>query len=387
MSNELELTSSISNQGKLTPTELKIINRKKVYEYVYQSRQTSKQDIAKALDLSLPTVTQHLSSFIDTGLVEKRGEYESTGGRKAQIIRCNATARISIGVEILKESIQIIAIDLYGNSLSEDSLPVAFRNEDSYYRQLGSWINAFVNSLSYPKENILGVCIAIQGLISPDGTTITFSEILQCTGVKLKTYQQYIELPCFLIHDTEAAALAELRDNSDLNNAIYLSLNRTFGGAIILNKQVLHGKELSGGIIEHMCISLNGPTCYCGKQGCIETFCSANALKHSANMELDDFFKLVHKGIPRCTKIWRNYLRYLAVAIDNIRMILDYDFILGGYLIRFMNESDIDLLTRYVKEQCAFDTSTFSFRISKLGSKAAMRGAAITLVEQFLQTV
>ena len=387
MSNDLELTSTVSNQGKLTPTELKIINRKKVYDYVYQTRKTAKQDIARALDLSLPTVTQHLSSFLETGLIEKRGEYESTGGRKAQIIRCNATARISVGVEILKESVQIIAIDLYGNTLKENFIPVTFRNEDSYYKQLGDWINTFADSLPYPAQNILGVCIAIQGLISPDGNTISFSEILHCTGVKLQTYQQYINLPCHLIHDTEAAALAELKDNSDLNNAIYLSLNRAFGGAIILNKQVLHGKELSGGIIEHMCISLNGPTCYCGKQGCIETFCSANALKHSANMELDEFFKLAHANVPRCTKIWRNYLHYLAVAIDNIRMILDYDLILGGYLIQFMNESDIALLTRYVKEQCAFDTSTFSFRISKLGSKAAVRGAALTLVERFLQSI
>lgn len=387
MQNDIELTSPITTQGKLTPTELKIINRKNVYNYIYLSKCTSKQDIANALNLSLPTVTQHLSSFIDAGLVEKRGEYESTGGRKAQIIRCNAMARVSIGVEILKEFAQIVAIDLYGNILKEDILPMPFSNEDYYYHELGTRINTFAHSLHCPPDNLLGVCIAVQGLISSDGETITFSEILRCTGVKRETYQQYIDAPCSLVHDTEAAALAEIKDNPNLSNAIYIALNRNFGGAIILNSQVLRGKVLSGSIIEHMCISPDGPTCYCGKRGCIETFCSADALRNSAQMELVDFFNLVHAGDSRCSNIWNEYLRYLALAIDNIRMILDYDFILGGYLIQFMNEDDIAILTNYVKEQCAFDTSSFKFCISKLGSNSAARGAAISLVEQFLKSI
>lgn len=387
MRREQRQDTILSSHEKLTPIELKKINHKKVYNYIYDVKRTSKQAIAKALELSLPTVTQHLADFIDAGLVEKRGEYESTGGRKAQIIHCNATARLAIGVELLKEQVQIVALDLYGTILNESSLPLRFVNEESYFQQLGQWINSFVHSLDYPIENILGVCISIQGLVSSDGETITFSEILHCTGTKRETFQAYIELPCHLIHDTEAAALAEIWSNSDIGNAVYLALNRNFGGAMILNNHVLHGRELSGGIIEHMCLSPDGPTCYCGKQGCIETYCSADSLKGAAHMELPEFFRRVHGGDPRCNKIWRNYLHYLAIAIDNIRMIADFDFILGGFLIQFMDQSDVELLTKYVKEQCAFDSPAFSFRISQNGSKSAKIGAALILVERFLTSI
>lgn len=387
MRREQRQDTILSSHEKLTPIELKKINHKKVYNYIYDVKRTSKQAIAKALELSLPTVTQHLADFIDAGLVEKRGEYESTGGRKAQIIHCNATARLAIGVELLKEQVQIVALDLYGTILNESSLPLRFVNEESYFQQLGQWINSFVHSLDYPIENILGVCISIQGLVSSDGETITFSEILHCTGTKRETFQSYIELPCHLIHDTEAAALAEIWSNSDIGNAVYLALNRNFGGAMILNNHVLHGRELSGGIIEHMCLSPDGPTCYCGKQGCIETYCSADSLKGAAHMELPEFFRRVHGGDPRCNKIWRNYLHYLAIAIDNIRMIADFDFILGGFLIQFMDQSDVELLTKYVKEQCAFDSPAFSFRISQNGSKSAKIGAALILVERFLTSI
>lgn len=377
----------LSSREKLTSSELKKINHKKVYNYIYDTKLTSKLAISKALELSLPTVTQHLAAFIAAGLVEKRGEYESTGGRKAQMIHCNATARLAIGVELLKEQIQIVALDLYGTILKEDSVSLQFANHEPYYQQLGQWTNAFVDGLGYPKENILGVCISIQGLVSSDGETITFSEILHCTGTKRETFQKYIELPCHLIHDTEAAALAEIWSNSDIGNAVYLALNRNFGGAMILNNHVLRGRELSGGIIEHMCLSPDGPTCYCGKQGCIETYCSADSLKSAAHMELPEFFRRLHGGDPRCWKIWRNYLHHLAIAIDNIRMIADFDFILGGFLIQFMDQGDVELLTKYVKEQCAFDSPAFTFRISQNGSKSAKIGAALILVERFLESV
>ena len=377
----------ISSRERLTPMELKKINHKKIYDYIYDTRLTSKQAISKSLELSPPTVTQHLSAFLESGLVEKRGEYESTGGRKAQMIRCNAMARIAIGIEVLKECVEIAAIDLYGTIFREASLLIRFSNEDAYYQRLGQWINDFVNSLSYPAEQILGVAIAIQGLVSSDGETITFSEILHCTGAKREAYQKYIDLPCRLVHDTEAAALAEIWHNPDICDAVYLALNRNFGGALILNNRMPRGRELNGGIIEHMCLSPDGPTCYCGKQGCIETYCSADSLKNTAKMELPEFFDRVHSGDPRCSKIWRNYLRYLAIAVDNIRMIVDCDFILGGFLIQFMNQADVDLLTKYVKEQCAFDTPAFTFRISQCGSKSAKLGAALTLVEQFLISV
>lgn len=377
----------LSTRERLTPIELKKINHKKVYDYIYETRLTSKLAISKALELSLPTVAQHLADFIESGLVEKRGEYESTGGRKAQMIRCNAVARIAIGIEILKESVQIVALDLYGATLKEDELILQFSNEEVYYQQLGSWTNQFIHSLDHPMDLILGVGISLQGLVSPDGETITFSEILQCTGTRRGAFQQYLELPCHLIHDTEAASLAEIWSNPDIVNAVYLALNRNFGGAMILNNRVLRGRELCGGIIEHMCLSPDGPTCYCGKQGCIETYCSADSLKNAAHMELPEFFSRVHGGDPRCCKLWRNYLRHLAIAVDNIRMIADFDFILGGFLIQFMDEADVELLTKYVKEQCAFETPDFTFRISRNGSKSAKIGAALTLVEQFLSSI
>ena len=39
-----------------------------------------------------------------------------------------------------------------------------------------------------------------------------------------------------------------------------------------------------------MCINADGPLCYCGNHGCLETYCSANALEHTSGLPIKDFF-------------------------------------------------------------------------------------------------
>jgi len=52
-----------------TTTDLKLINRNKVYQYIYEQGKVSKQDLVAALGLSLPTVSQNLTELFDMGLL------------------------------------------------------------------------------------------------------------------------------------------------------------------------------------------------------------------------------------------------------------------------------------------------------------------------------
>lgn len=372
---------------KLTQAEVRRMNRKQIFRYIYNSKSTSKQAIATALNLSLPTVSQNINLFMEQGLVKKAGVSSSTGGRKAELYCCDNLSRVAIGVELLKEGAEIVAIDLYGSILQKDSFPVPFENTDDYFQKFGKWVNRFSSSLPFPESKLLGVNIAIQGLVSGDGEYISYSEILNSTGLQRSMYQKHISLPCSIIHDTDASAIAEIWQRPDLVNAIYLVLNRNFGGILIINGQVFKGHELSSGTIEHMCLSPNGPLCYCGKRGCLETYCSANSLQAAAGLELSEFFSRVRKGDCQCSQIWEEFMHNLALAIDNIRMVIDCDFILGGYLLSFMNQDDFNALNRYVQEQCAFESKSFSIEFSQYGNDAPKIGAGIALIQRFFDSL
>ncbi|MCH1981527.1 ROK family transcriptional regulator [Ruminococcus sp. OA3] len=372
--------------NKITNNEIKRTNRNNVFTAIYHARQTSKQQLAKTLQLSMPTITQNLKELESLNLIRKDGFYESSasGGRKAQIIRCNETARISVGVEVLKKKAYIIAVDLYGTPLKQDTLTLPFQNNELYYCALGNWINSFIASLPYDKENILGVGIAIQGLISPDRSTILFGELMNCTGLYLEEFARFIKWPCIFIHDSEAAGFAEIWLSSDLNDSLFLWLNHNFGAALVINGKIHQGIGSLSGTLEHMTLVPNGRACYCGRSGCVEAYCSVDALEENAEETLETFFPKLRSGDGNCLHIWHQYLHYLAMTLNNTLMLIDCDLIFSGALRPYLIQDDLALLKQYMKELSSFPFYEPRLRMGASDQYAAVVGASLYQIIDFL---
>ncbi len=373
------------NSNITTSVDLRLTNRSNIFSAVYRLRSTSKQSLTQELKLSMPTITHGLKEMEALNLIHYGGLFDSTGGRKAQIICFSPNARIAVGIELLNEHARIVAIDLYGNILQESIYDHTLASDHAYFKNFCIYVNNFIENLPYPHDQILGIMIAVQGLVSPEGTHLTYNKIYPSCDFDLSTFQQYISLPCLLVHDSEASAFAEMWTHPNLRNMVYLALNRNFGGVLMLERKIHQGKELVSSVIEHMCLSPDGPLCYCGRRGCVETFCSANALQKQAGCSLEDFFGKIRRREPAALEIWHTFLKNLALTINNIRMLIDCDFILGGYLQPYLTQEDLVLLSGYVREGCAFSTQQFKPYKSNCGPKAASLGAALFLVSRFLQ--
>ena len=124
----------MSDKG-MTTINLKKINRSKVYQYIYKQKLASKLQIVQDLQMALSTVSQNLSLLEEEGLIERNGYFDSTGGRKAHAIRIVPDFKIAIGIGILKDMFHIIAVDLYGNVIHTDTIPLPYSNTAAYYEQ------------------------------------------------------------------------------------------------------------------------------------------------------------------------------------------------------------------------------------------------------------
>ena len=68
--------------------------RSNVYHYLYGAQEfCTRQSLAQALDLSLPTIYQNLTDLVDAGLVRYAGQSQSTGGRTPLLRRRPAPER------------------------------------------------------------------------------------------------------------------------------------------------------------------------------------------------------------------------------------------------------------------------------------------------------
>lgn len=377
----------MSEKG-LTNISVKKINRSKVYQYIYRKKITSKLQIVQDLQMGLSTVSQNLNLLEQDGLIEKNGYFESTGGRKANAIQIVSDFRISIGIGILKNMFHITAVDLYGNTLYTNTIPFPYSNTPDYYKQVTDKIKEFIATNQYDEEKILGVSIATQGIPSPDHSTVLYGNIMNNTGMILEDFSRYLPYPCYLEHDSKSAAFLELWKHPELDSAVVFLLNRNLGGAIITNHQIHQGSSMHSGTVEHICINPDGPLCYCGNRGCLETYCSANALEQAAGMNIKDFFSLLReKKSPQLTQIWKDYLHHLAFAMKNINLIIDAPIIISGYLAPYFLEDDIAYLTKHINVSSPFALNKEHIFVGTNGQYTPAIGAALFYVNQFIHAI
>ena len=377
----------MSEKG-LTTIALKKINRSKIYQYIYRSKLTSKLQIVQDLQMGLSTVSQNLNLLENEGLIEKNGYFDSTGGRKANAIQIVSDFRISIGVGILKNMFHITAIDLYGNTICTDTIPLTYSNTAAYYQQLTDKVKDFIEKNQYLEDKILGVSIATQGITSPDNTTVIYGNIMNNTGMRLKDFSRHLPYPCHLEHDSKSAAFLELWNHPELDSAVVFLLNRNLGGAIITNHQIHQGRSMHSGTIEHICINPDGPLCYCGNRGCLETYCSANSLEQASGMTIKEFFPLLReKKSPQLIQIWEDYLKHLAFAMKNLNLVIDAPIIISGYLAPYFTEEDTDYLLEQINSMTPFELEKEQLLVGTHGQYTPAIGAALFYVKEFIHSV
>lgn len=368
----------------ITPNLIKQNNRSLIYHYIYQNKKVSQQDISYDLRLSRPTVTTNLTSMEKEGLIQKNGQIDTEFvGRKAAAYSIVAKHRISIGVEILKKEVKMIAINLYGEKIDRMTYEIVYEYKKSYFKAVCEKILEFKDSLGCTDEQLLGIGFAMQGLVSPDRRSVLYGKIMDCTGLSIQEFTRYLPYPCSFIHDAYSAAVSEIWVSPELTDAFYLSLSKHLGAAIISKGEILAGKHGHNSTIEHIQMDPGGKLCYCGKHGCLETLCSLNVLLKEQET-LDVFFEKVRKREPAFGERWRIFLTDLARAINLLHLIYDTDFILGGYLAQYLCEEDLAFLYEQIRQLTPFEEAQDYLLISKMPRHNIMIGAALPYVQAFL---
>ncbi|MBR0167649.1 MAG: ROK family transcriptional regulator [Synergistaceae bacterium] len=377
---------------RITQEDIHNTNRQIIYRHIYHGRTVSQKDIPHALKMSRPTVTAHLSAMENEGLIFRStpGNSDSqshSAGRRPITWSVNSRYKIALGVEILKDVVKIIAIDLYGLPLKCEVLHEKYENSERYYEHITVKVREFIASLEVDDadKKILGIGFALQGLVSENGDTVIYGEILKCTGLKIDVFTKWLDYPCCFVHEPDGAALSELWVSHELQDAVYLSMSEHLGGAFISDRRILNGQHRHSATFEHITACENGELCYCGKRGCYETVCSKVALLKGEKPE--EFFRRVRSGESKESERWQNFLSHLGRLIASLHLVYDTNYILGGHLAPYFTESDIDTLYEIVRERTPFAEGKDYILLSKMPSHNITIGAALPYIIKFLDNL
>ncbi len=368
--------------------DIKQNNRNRIYFYIREKSSVTIKDIAYDLKLSLPTVTQNLEYLSNQGLIRSEDKVANkSGGRNPIAHSYIPEAKVAIGLDIAKHHIVSTVVDLNGDVVKYIYKKQTYQRDDDYLELLGETVESIIESMELEPDRILGVGIAVPGLVSHEEGYVVDGRVIDNTGMTCKEFSKYIPYPTKLIHDSDASGFAENWMSSEIHNAFYFNLCDSIGGSVVVNDNIYLGDGLYSGEVGHVNLIPDGAPCYCGQKGCFDAYCNAEVLSRHTENNLEMFFQKLKLKDEKLQNVWDDYLDNLAVAVNDIRMLFGCRIILGGYVGAYM-EDYMDAICNKVNARSPFGEKAENFLVPcKKKEFSVATGAALYFVHKFFDNI
>jgi N-acetylglucosamine repressor len=262
--------------------------KKSILELIYRRGSLSIPELSKIIKMSIPTVTRTLDELVHDGLILDEGIGASSGGRRPNLYGINPSSRFVMGIDISRYYIRMGIFNLHNKPASEIRvLNEGLETKEDILTYLRKEVDEFIKDSGIPADNILGIGIALPGLIDIR-TGISYSYLHSDDKPAASIFEELFHYPVFVEHDTRSLALGELAFGQAKGKQHVLCLNIGSGISIsmILNGQLYRGNSGFAGEFRHIQIEPEGELCYCGKIGCLETLASGTTMIKIAKKEL-----------------------------------------------------------------------------------------------------
>lgn len=230
-------------------------------------------------------------------------------------------------------------------------------------------------------KNIKGIGIGSPGPLNPyTGHILSPANLPGWHNIPLKDIiQKEFSIPVHVNNDANAAALAELYygEGQPYNHFIYVTISTGIGGGVVVDRQLLLGKDGNAAEIGHMIIDPHGPQCGCGNDGCFEAFASGTAIaKRAQDLLCEDQQLSKTSTLASLSSITSKDVFDAAQANDTlaIQIVQETQFYLGiglSNLINLYNPAAIIIGGGVSKAGPAFFERAFDIARSK--AQKAMR--------------
>lgn len=366
--------------------EIRTMNRSGIYQLFRKKDALTKQNLVSELQICLPTVNKNVEELLNAGLIEISGSLGHTGGRRAATYSLVENARIALGIDITQNHLTVVAVNLTGRIIASGRERKKFEAEDEYYRYIGDTLQRFIEEAKIREEQILGVGIGLPVLVDADRRRILFSKIIQLDDSVYECLAKYIPYRIQLFNDANAAAFTESWSGGAAKNAFYLMLSNNIGGSMIINGSVYSGDNQRSGEIGHVKLVPGGKTCYCGQKGCVDAYLAATNLANLTDGDLGKFFEGLHAGDKKLAEKWEEYQEHLTATVATLRVLLDCDVILGGYVGAYL-EPYLGALREKMVGQGMFSADADYLKVCSYKKESIAAGAALNFIAEFVASI
>ncbi|MFI5625097.1 ROK family protein [Nocardioides sp. NPDC051685] len=351
----------------------------------------SRARVAVHTGLTKSSVSGLVTDLISAGLIGESGPASTERGRPATALTLAPGGAAGLGLEINVDYLAAMVTDLTGAPRYHQVV-----RRDNRDREVGDVVadlievaNTAAGSAAAQGLPLAAACVAVPGL-TVDGTVVRTPN-LGWTQVDLAAaIQEGTGLEVDLENEANLAALGEMwfggheHEGAPLRDFVHVSGEIGIGGGIVVGGEVFRGAHAGAGELGHVVVAPGGPRCGCGGHGCLERMAGQQEiLARAQQATMADLTQACAAGDQAALDAVADAGRHLGVALSSVLTLLDpAAIVLGGAFATLAS-----WLTTATAASISHHTGAAEqprLLVSGLGSDAAVRGAAGTVVRRVI---
>jgi len=294
----------------------------------------------------------------------------------------NSASPLRIGIDLGGTKIEGIVLNTAGDEVVRERRPTP---ADRGYETILEAITQLVIDLERAAEAPCRVGIGTPGAISTRTGALKNSNTVCLNGRPIhRDLERLLGRDVRIANDANCFALSEALDGAGTGRPVVFGviLGTGVGGGIVVNGRLIEGLQHVAGEWGHNVLEPDGPPCYCGRRGCVETFLSGPGLTRDYResggdpaLDARGIVERAGQGDTLAEAAMQRYLDRFGRALGVVINILDPDaIVLGGGL------SNIARLYTEGRERLSRSVFNDELRTAVLpnrhGDSSGVRGAA-----------
>ena len=247
-----------------------------------------------------------------------------------------------LGIDLGGTKIEGVVLSQDNSTLARTRIPTPYdNNPEKAYRIILTSIGNLIEKLETDTTSTCSIGIGTPGTISSLSGLMKNSNTVCLNGRSLlKDLEQRIGRKVRIANDANCFALSEALHGAgkDYDSVFGIIMGTGVGGGIVINKQIHTGTMGIAGEWGHNPLLDNGPACYCGRQGCVETLISGPGIsadyKRSGGAPGSspaDIMNFAESGNKLAINCIERFLNRFGRAVATVVNILDpHAIVLGG---------------------------------------------------------
>lgn len=272
---------------RLAPPRLRVatrgtareINSRIVLNLVRARQPISRADLARLMGVRRSVVTLIVNDLLERGLIFEGATGETERGRKPTFLYIDSRRRAVLAADIRASQTFLMLADLVGKPLTGViSFPTS-RDPKQEVAALAARIRQLL--AEHPEIDACeGVGVVVPGMVEHTTMRVLHAPTLGWRNVDLRDpLAAATGLPVQIENSGRACALAQVWAHRDeaVGNLVFVSVSDGVGVGVIIDGELVRGHHNIAGEFGHVPLSLDGPRCSCGANGCWEAYISNRA--------------------------------------------------------------------------------------------------------------